>query len=182
MLSWHCLATVNSQSHDDNDISDDLWCCWQEAAFLAWKSLQRSDLFLMTVTLQPNTAVSPPSSTCIQGEQVTRGQGEHGELPTHRCSTSCWPGLMAAQPKPSHQNRQQQMGGAHLTPALQSYQNILSSNIWLCDGAGIIRNQLCTNNNCWSEHRLYILYISINNVCGVGDHSEIFNILHILSL
>lgn len=36
---------------------------------------------LMPVTLWPNTAVSHGSLTCIQGEQLTPGQGEHGELP-----------------------------------------------------------------------------------------------------
>lgn len=68
----------------------------------------------------------------------------------------------------NHQDMQQQMGGAHPTPALQSHQNIQSTNIWLCYG-GIIRNQLCTNNNCWSKHR---------HTCLLNNQPDVQEIIH----
>ncbi len=174
MLLWHCLARVNSQSHDD-DVSDDLWRCWQEAAFLAWKSLQHSDLlsndsdtvtshrcFAQLIYMYPRWA----SDTGLGG---TRGAASTPML--YQLLTP----VNGYTAQTNHQDMQQQMGGAHPTPALQSHQNILSTNIWLCYG-GIIWNQLCTNDNCWSKHRHTCL---LNKACGVGDHSQMFNIIQL---
>lgn len=150
MLPWHCLARVNSPSHDDDDVADELWCRWQEAGFLAWKSLERSDLL-------SNDSDTLTSHRCVAqliymhpGWEGDTGSGRTREAASTRCSTSCWPCIMAAQQKPNHQDMQQQMDGTHVKQTLQSHHTILSTNIWLRYG-GKSRNFLYTIHNCLSQ-------------------------------
>lgn len=156
-LPWNCLAGVNSRSHDDDDVADDLWCCWQEAGFLAWKSLQCSDL-------PSNDTDTVTSHRCVArliymhtgwagdtGSGRTRGAASTPVLhqlltPVNGCTAQTQPpGQTAAD------------GWSSSDKALQTLQKILSSNIWLHYG-GIIRNQLCSNNNCQSKHRQACLW------------------------